>query len=67
VEDQVELALLTDLVRPLKLSFIGGDVAKRLAEAYFGSWIEDTPMVNDDLLAFWGITEHERPDASIAS
>jgi hypothetical protein len=58
VEDQVEFALLTDLVRPLKLAFVGGDVAKRLAAAYFGMWVKDTPAVNDELLAFWGTGEN---------
>ena len=55
LEDQVELALLNDLVRPLRLVFVGGDLAKRLAKAYSGTWIEDTPSINDDLLAFWGL------------
>jgi hypothetical protein len=54
VEDQVELALLNDLVVPLALAVVGGETAKRLATAYYGTWIEDTPSVNEDLLAFWG-------------
>jgi hypothetical protein len=54
LEDQIEMALLNDLITPLKLAFVGGDTAKHLAEAYFGTWIEDTPSVNDELLAFWG-------------
>jgi hypothetical protein len=48
------MALLNDLIRPLKLAFVGGDLAKRLATAYYGTWIEDTPSVSEDLLAFWG-------------
>jgi len=54
LEDQIEMALLTDLITPCKLAFVGGDLAKRLATAYYGTWIEDTPSVNEDLLAFWG-------------
>jgi hypothetical protein len=53
-EDQVDMALLNDLILPLKLTFVGGDLAKRLATAYYGTWIEDTPSVSEDLLAFWG-------------
>lgn len=54
LEDQIEMALLNDLIAPLKLALVGGNTAKRLATAYFGTWIEDTPSVNDELLAFWG-------------
>ena len=53
-EDQVDMALLNDLIRPLKLAFVGGDLAKRLATAYDGTWIEDTPSAIEDLLVFWG-------------
>ena len=53
IELQVDMALLNDLIRPLKLAFVGGDLAKRLATAYYGTWIEDTPSVSEDLLAFW--------------
>jgi hypothetical protein len=54
IEHQVDMALLNDLITPCKLAFVGGDLAKRLATAYYGTWIEDTPSVNEDLLAFWG-------------
>jgi hypothetical protein len=54
-EDQVDMALLNDLILPLKLAFVGGKTAKRLATAYYGTWIEDTASVSEDLLAFWGI------------
>jgi hypothetical protein len=54
IELQVDMTLLNDLIRPLKLAFVGGDLAKRLATAYYGTWIEHTPSVNEDLLAFWG-------------
>src|ERR1017187_4404826 len=53
-EDQVDMALLNDLILPLKLAFVGGKTAKRLATAYYGTWIEDTPSAIEDLLAFWG-------------
>jgi hypothetical protein len=53
-EDQIEMALLNDLIIPCKLPFVGGDLAKRLATAYYGTWIEDTPSAIEDLLAFWG-------------
>ena len=55
IEDQIDMALLNDLVTPLKLAFVGGDLAKRLATAYYGTWIEDTPSVHEDLLAFWDL------------
>ena len=54
IELQVDMALLNDMIRPLKLAFVGGDLAKRLATAYDGTWIEDTPSAIEDLLAFWG-------------
>ena len=54
IEYEVDMALLNDLVSPCKLAFVGGVTAKRLATAYYGTWIEDTPSVNEDLLAFWG-------------
>ena len=53
IEHQVDMALLNDLITPCKLVFVGGDLAKRLATAYYGTWIEATPSVNEDLLAFW--------------
>jgi hypothetical protein len=56
VEDETELALLHDLVRPLRLVFVGADTAKRLAEAYGGDWIEDTANVPNDLLRIWELT-----------
>src|ERR1035438_5181114 len=60
IELQVDMALLNDLILPLKLAFVGGKTAKRLATAYYGTWIEDTPSVSEDLLAFWGIRRSER-------
>ena len=55
IEDQIDMALLNDLHCPVKLAFVGGELAKRLATAYSGTWIEDTSSVNDDLLAFWEV------------
>ena len=52
IEHQVDMALLNDLITPCKLAFVGGDLAKRLAAAYYGTWIEDTPSVNEDCLRF---------------
>jgi hypothetical protein len=54
-EYQIDMALLMDMVTPCKLAFVGGDLARRLASGYYGTWIEDTPSVNEDLLAFWGL------------
>jgi hypothetical protein len=54
-EDDVELALLNDFVRPLELAFVGGKLAKMFAAKYGDIWIEDTPKINEELLRFWGI------------
>ena len=56
VEYQVEMALLNDLVSEIKAAYVGGAVAKILADGYMGTWIQDTPAVNQDLLQFWGFT-----------
>jgi len=53
-EYQIDMALLMDMVTPCKLAFVGGVQAKTFAKGYGGTWIEDTPSVNEDLLAFWG-------------
>jgi hypothetical protein len=49
------LAFLNDFVSPLKLAFVGGDAAKRYADRYCGTWMNDTPTVAGELLEFWGI------------
>jgi hypothetical protein len=54
-EDQVEMALLNDLVTPLKLAFVGGDDAKQLDGQYGGVWIADSPTVEQDLEGLWGL------------
>ena len=55
VEDEIDIALLQDFVSPFKLAFVGGDAAKRFAKSFDCTWIEDSPTVQNDLLAFWGI------------
>lgn len=52
-EDDIDMALLNDLHSPLKLAFVGGDLAKLLSEAYGDIWIADSPTVEEDLLRFW--------------
>jgi hypothetical protein len=52
-EDQIEMALLNDLVTPLKLAFVGGEDAKEFDGQYEGLWIEDRPNVEADLLRYW--------------
>jgi hypothetical protein len=42
LEEQVEMALLNDLHRPLVLVFVGGgEEGRRLAEEYRGVFVED--------------------------
>ncbi len=57
-EDDIDMALLEDLHSPLNLAFVGGDLAKLLAEAYGGIWIMDSPTVEEDLLRFWANAAH---------
>ena len=54
-EDDVEMALLTDLVVPCKLAFVGGDRAKAFADQYGGTWIQDGPDLEADLQRVWGL------------
>jgi hypothetical protein len=49
------MALLNDLVTPLKLAFVGGDDAKQLDGQYGGVWIADSPTVEQDLEGLWGL------------
>jgi hypothetical protein len=53
VQEQIDLALLEHLHCQRTIVFVGGEQARREAEAYGVSWIEDTPPVNDALLQFW--------------
>ena len=54
-EHQIDMGLLSDLVCPVALAFIGGEDAKRFAEMYHGTWIEDGPSAEEDLMRFWGL------------
>jgi len=56
LENEIEMALLNDLHCPVKLAFLGGDVAKSMANLYGGTWIADGQKVNDDLLRFWQLS-----------
>src|ERR1035437_4842257 len=53
-EDDIDMALLTDMETPCKFAFVGRD-AKRLAGPYGGVWISDCPHLEGDLLRFWGL------------
>jgi hypothetical protein len=50
---QIDMALLDHMHCPCTIVFVGGDEARREAEAYHLAWIADTPLVNDDLFEFW--------------
>jgi hypothetical protein len=55
------MALLNDLIRPLKLAFVGGDLAKRLATAYYGTWILRTRHLSTKIcLRFGGSVDPTR-------
>lgn len=50
LEDQIEMALLNDLVTPLVLVIAGGgETGKRLAEAYHGTFVVDPATLTPDL------------------
>ena len=51
--EEIDMAILGDLHRPVKIAFIGGDVAKDVADTYWSLWIEDSETVTDDVMAFW--------------
>ena len=53
LEDQIEMALLNDLITPLKLAFVGGDDAKQFDGQYGGVWLPDRPNVEEDLCRIW--------------
>jgi hypothetical protein len=53
LQDQIDMALLDHLHCQRTIVFVGGEQARREAEAYGVHWIEDTPAVNDALLLFW--------------
>jgi len=54
-EDDIDMALLNDLVVPCKLAFVGGDRAKAFADQYGGVWIQGGPDLEADLIRFWGL------------
>jgi hypothetical protein len=54
-EDDIDMALLTNMETPCKLAFVGGDEAKTFAKEYGGVWIADSATVELDLLRFWGL------------
>ena len=54
-DDDVEMALLNDLITPLKLAFVGGDAPKTFAKEYGGVWIADGPDAEGELLRLWDL------------
>ena len=58
-KDQIELALLNDLIRPLKLAFVGGEEAKHFDGQYGAVWIPDGANVEADLLRFVGLPPND--------
>jgi hypothetical protein len=50
---QIDIALLANLHCYSTILFVGGEEARREAEAYHVAWIADSPSVNDDLFEFW--------------
>ena len=59
-EHKIEMALLNDLIRPLKLAIIGSDLAKRMADLYMGTYIEAGPFVEHEVIRFWGLEASDR-------
>ena len=59
-EDDVDMALLTNLETPCGLAFVGSDAAKTFANQYGGVWIPDGPDVEADLLRFWGLVSADQ-------
>ena len=55
-ENQIEMALLNDLVTPIQLAFVGGEDARRFAELYNGTWIEDGSAAEEELRRFRVLT-----------
>jgi len=56
IADQIDMALLDHLHCWRTVVFVGGDEARREAQAYGVAWIEDTPAVHDQLMEFWRTT-----------
>lgn len=55
IEDEIDMALLNDLICPVRLAFVGEDLAKDFAKRYYGTWIADSPNAEEELLKFWEI------------
>lgn len=55
VEEQIDMALLNDLHCPVVIVFVGGEVAKALAERYHVAWTDDGEDVNEAVLRLWGL------------
>lgn len=59
LEDQIEMALLNDLITPLALAFVGGVEAKPFDGQYGGVWMPDGNKVEGELLRFWGLPPND--------
>ena len=51
--EQIDMAILGDLHRPVKLAFIGGHLARTIADVYWSLSVEDTPAATENVLTFW--------------
>jgi hypothetical protein len=51
--NEIDMALLNDLHCPVRLVFVGGELAKEAAEKYWSTWIPNTPTATEDVLSFW--------------
>lgn len=57
-EHNIDMALLNDLVRPVKLVFVGGEDARFYAELYHAFWTEDGPNAVAEVLRCWDMPNH---------
>jgi len=55
LEHEIEMALLNNLITPLKLSYVGGDEAEKFDGEYSGVWMPDRPTLETDLIRLWGL------------
>lgn len=51
--ERIDLILLDHMHCRCTIAFVGGEEARREAQAYHVAWIEDSPSVNDALIIFW--------------
>ena len=56
---QIDMALLDHMHCPCTIVFVGGDEARREADDYRVTWIEDMPSAADALINFWRQTVPE--------